>query len=276
MTLGIGIDFEHITHTPAYKSLETSPRIQIPLERITTRLLNLFDRHGVRATFFVVSEVAEQHPGLIGTIAESGHEIASHSVTHPSLPAVQSSAKRAEIRDSKQVLERITGAPITGFRAPTFQIDDEVYDLLAAEGYAYSSSLMPSIPIPGYYTNEYAFADPTQIITSKKTMVEIPLAISPWLRVPVSGAWTRLLGRTYTLASIQHLLDKERPVLTYAHPWEFTPLQNTSLPFRNRVRTGEWLFDLYDQLLGLETDYLTISELTQRYEPDHEYTVSEI
>lgn len=276
MPLGIGIDFEHITHTPAYRSLETAPQIEIPIETITNRLLDLFKRHGVQATFFVVSEFAERYPDLIRTIADEGHEIASHTASHPSLTSVASAEKRAELQDSKRTLEEITGRSVVGFRAPTFQLDDEVYSLLAEEGYTYSSSVMPSVPIPGFYSNDFAFADPTRITTPTKELVELPLAVSPGLRVPVSGAWTRLLGRTYTLTSLRRLLAKECPVLTYAHPWEFTPLQDTPLPLRNRLRTGEWLFDAYDRLLSLDANFGTVSELVSEYEPKAEYVVSDL
>lgn len=276
MPLGIGIDFEHITHTPAYRSLETAPQIEIPIETITNRLLDLFKRHGVQATFFVVSEFAERYPDLIRTIADEGHEIASHTASHPSLTSVASAEKRAELQDSKRTLEEITGRSVVGFRAPTFQLDDEVYSLLAEEGYTYSSSVMLSVPIPGFYSNDFAFADPTRITTPTKELVELPLAVSPGLRVPVSGAWTRLLGRTYTLACLRWLLTDERPVLTYAHPWEFTPLQDTPLPLRNRLRTGEWLFDAYDRLLSLDANFGTVSELVSEYEPKAEYVVSDL
>lgn len=264
MPIGIGIDFEDITQTPAYRSLDSTPEISIPFESIVQRLLEMFETHEVTATFFVVSDLAEEWPDLIRWIAEAGHEIASHSATHPSLPTLSPAAKRREIRNSKATLEAITDATVDGFRAPTGQLDDEVYRLVADAGYSYSSSVIPALPVPGFYSSEYRFRDPTTIETAEGTVPELPLSVCPVIRVPVAGAWIRLLGRTYAIKSLRQLLKRGSPVLTYSHPWEFVPLQETPLPRRNRIRTGDWLYETYDRLLQLDAEYCPVSELVDR------------
>lgn len=264
MPIGIGIDFEDITQTPAYRSLDSTPEISIPFESIVQRLLGLFETHEVTATFFVVSDLAEELPDLIRRITEAGHEIASHSATHPSLPTLPTAVKRREIRDSKATLEAITDTTVEGFRAPTGQLDDEVYRLIVDADYSYSSSVIPALPIPGFYSAEYRFREPTTIETVEGTVPELPLSVSPVIRIPVSGAWIRLLGRTFASKSFRQLLKRESPVLTYSHPWEFVPLQETPLPRRNRIRTGDWLYDTYDRLLQLDAEYCPVSELVDR------------
>lgn len=275
MALGLGIDFEHIYHTPAYRSLETSPEIPIDLEGVTTRLLQLLDEHDARATFFVVSDLAEESPSIVERIASAGHEIASHTVSHPSLPSLQTRELLAEVRESKATLERISGATVSGFRAPTFQIDDRVYGALAEAGYSYSSSVMPSVPIPGFYSDRYGFEEPVDVVTGGGQVAEYPVAVSPTVSLPVSGAWTRLLGRRFTVRSVKRLLARNEPVLTYVHPWEFTGLQNTRLPFRNRVRTGDWMFETYEQLLGLDAKVVTLGELAAAKSPEIEHRIEQ-
>lgn len=272
MTLVLGIDFEHIHHTPAYRSLDDPPEIPIDFETITRRLLDLLDRNNSRATFFVVAEFAEQYPQLIREIANSGHEIASHTVTHPSLPSQETEDKRIEIRESKEILEDLIEQEITGFRAPTFQLDDETYTLLTESGYQYSSSVVSSLPIPGFYSNTYNFEEATTVQTQDGALVEQPVAVNPWIQLPASGAWTRLFGRTYFLKTVQTLLKRDAPVLTYVHPWEFTSLWGTPLPFRNRFRTGEWLFETYEQLLA-DHRSVTVSEFLAEVRPTAEYSV---
>ena len=274
MSLLLGIDFEHIYHTPAYRALDSSPEILIDLETITERLLDLLDRHNSQATFFVVADLAEEYPELIRRITAAGHEIASHTLSHPSLPSEDRSRKQREIRRSKEILERISGSTVTGFRAPTFQVDDEVYSLLAESGYQYSTSVAPCLPIPGFYSNTYDFTEPTIITTPSDSIDEIPIAVNPLMRLPVSGAWTRLFGRTYTLKSIEVLLERDRPVLTYVHPWEFTALWETPLPFRNRFRTGEWLFETYERLLKT-AESITVSEFVASTQPTVEYELGQ-
>ena len=48
----------------------------------TSILLDLFSKHNVKATFFVVGYIAEKFPNLVNEIQEKGHEIASHSYSH--------------------------------------------------------------------------------------------------------------------------------------------------------------------------------------------------
>lgn len=275
MALALGIDFEHIYHTPAYRSLESVPEISIDLEAITARLLRLLDENDVRATFFVVSDLAEESPALLERIASEGHEIASHTVSHPSLPSLREREIHQEVRESKATLERISGATVAGFRAPTFQVDDRVYAALADTGYTYSSSVMPSVPIPGFYSDMYGFEGPVDVITDGGRVAEYPVAVSPYVSLPISGAWTRLLGRHFTLKSVNRLLARGKSVLTYVHPWEFTNLQDTPLPFRNRVRTGDWMFETYEQLLELDAEFVTVGGLSSTSAPANKYRIEQ-
>jgi len=275
MPLGLGVDFEHIYHTPAYRSLDGEPPLSLDITRVTTRILQLFDQYDLRATFFVVAELAEEHPELIRTISTAGHEIASHTVSHPSLPSLSTTEIRDEVRESKMLLERIADTPVEGFRAPTCQLDDRVYSALVDAGYTYSSSVMPSIPIPGFYSDEFGFEIPTKIVTEGGQIVEQPLSTSPLIPFPVSGAWTRLLGRRYLLTSVRRLLQDDAPVVTYVHPWEFTNMQDTPLPFRNRFRTGEWVFETYGSLLSLEGKRMPIGELVEEGIAEAKYVVRE-
>ena len=274
MTIALGIDFEDIIHTPAYQSLSNTSEIDIDLERITDNMLRLFNEYDVSATFFVVSEIAEQSPGIVKRIANEGHEIASHTITHASLTNAPPEQCIEEIHESKSKLESITGSQISGFRAPTCQMNDRAYRQLSEAGYSYSSSVMPCLPIPGFYSNEYEFKSPTEIVTNTGTLSETPLSVNPSIRLPVSGAWIRLLGRRYLLRSVRSLIGQNTPVVTYSHPWEFTELQDTELPFRCRVRTGDWMHDTYDKLLQTDAEFCTMSELLETQSPANSYTAA--
>ena len=62
----------------------------------TTRMLDQFARHGVRATFFTLGWVAEKHPELVASIAKAGHEVASHGWAWPSPSRVASGSSTDE------------------------------------------------------------------------------------------------------------------------------------------------------------------------------------
>jgi len=275
MAIAIGIDFEHIRHTPAYRSLNNPPSIPIDIPGVTNDILELLSEYDVTATFFVVSELAIEHPQVVRQIVAEGHEVASHTVTHQSLTNGTQDALQSEIAESKSQLESITRQAVSGFRAPTCQINDRVYKELIEVGYEYSSSVMPSIPIPGFYSNEYDFAEPVVVSSENAQMMELPLSVNPFLRVPVSGAWVRLLGKAYTNKSVQQLLNRNLNVITYSHPWEFVSLQKTPLPFRNRVRTGECFSDTFEQLLQFDVEYCQVSDLATQSDFIHSYFINE-
>jgi peptidoglycan/xylan/chitin deacetylase (PgdA/CDA1 family) len=263
MPVALGIDFEHIEHTPAYRSLDGAVDVSLDLWSITNGLLDLFDEYGATATFFFVSELAEENPEMVRLIESRGHEIASHTVSHRSLVDLDSADRRHEIATSKDQLESITETPVTGFRAPTCRIDDGCYRLLSQEGYEYSSTVMPSIPIPGFYSAEQTFSSPRPIDTATGPIMELPLTVSPLVRLPISGAWIRLLGRRYLLYSVRERLRRGHPILTYSHPWEFTSISDTRLPRRTRIRTGSWLFETYERLLSIDAEFVPVSQLME-------------
>ena len=274
MPIALGIDFEDIRHTPAYQSLINDSDIHVNLEKISNNIFCLLDKYDIPATFFVVSEITEQYPNIVKRITDEGHEIASHTVSHASLTSIPPEQCTEEIHKSKTDLESITGSQISGFRAPTCQLNDRVYRQLSNAGYSYSSSVMPSLPFPGFYSNEYGFKSPVEIVTNTGTLREIPLSVNPSIRFPFSGAWIRLLGRRFLLRSVRSLIAQNTPVVTYSHPWEFTELQDTKLPFRCRVRTGDWLYQTYEQLFQIDAEFCTMSELSGTQSPANTYTAA--
>jgi peptidoglycan/xylan/chitin deacetylase (PgdA/CDA1 family) len=79
---------------------------------VTTPLLLQVLRDGdVRATFFLIGRDAEQYPDLTRAIAQGGHEIADHTLTHPDLDRLSDAAVAGELRDGAASLERLAPDP---------------------------------------------------------------------------------------------------------------------------------------------------------------------
>lgn len=109
------------------------------------RLAGLFGRCGVRATFFLVGRDAPEHAAAIAALSDAGHEVASHSQSHPvALARLEGEALRHELVASRQALEAACGRPVTGFRAPSFDVSPAVIAALAAAGYRYDASGYPT------------------------------------------------------------------------------------------------------------------------------------
>lgn len=99
----------------------------------TSEILALFERYGVKATFFVKGVLAEWHPEAIREIVRSGSSVANHSHTHPqaffwcALPG----RVAQEIDRCNAILESLTGTPQRWFRAPVGIKNPALHPLLA-------------------------------------------------------------------------------------------------------------------------------------------------
>jgi peptidoglycan/xylan/chitin deacetylase (PgdA/CDA1 family) len=120
------------------------------LRRALPRLGELFARHGVTATLFVVGkDVEEDAPGarVLADLAQAGHEIANHTYSHPyDLVRQGRDGMAAEIDRAGAAITQLTGRPPVGFRAPGYEISADLVALLCERGYRYDSSTFPAIP----------------------------------------------------------------------------------------------------------------------------------
>jgi len=205
------------------------------------RLLELLARHGSCATFFVLGWVAERQPQLVRGIAAAGHEVASHGWDHRRVTEQTPEEFRGSVRRTKHLLEDLMGAPVVGFRAPSFSIvpgREWALDVLLEEGYRYDSSLFP-VWRPGYgYPN--GRRDPHRVERPSGTIIEIPPMTLRWsgLTLPAGGgAYLRLLPFGLCRAALRDADRRGVPGTVYVHPWEVDPEQpRLEVPWYARLR----------------------------------------
>lgn len=90
-----------------------------PDPEVTPAVLDLLDRHGVKATFFCIGEKAQRHPDLCKEIAERGHAVENHSMKHShGFALLLLGGYFSELAAAQQLLTAITGARPRFFRAP--------------------------------------------------------------------------------------------------------------------------------------------------------------
>lgn len=225
-------------------------------------LLDLAADHDAMATWFVVSSVAEDHPDIVGSVAAAGHEVGSHTHTHRLLSDVEPAERPTELSESRRILERITGAAVTGFRAPAFDLPDGYFDLLDGAGYGYDSSVVASRRIPGWYGGEYTLqsAAPATSVDpdAPAGLTELPVSVMPWLRLPLTGAWLRFFGPRYTSLGMELLARRGIPPVLYVHPWEVVDLPAVEgVPTRVYWRTGSWMCRALDSILARPFEFDT-------------------
>ena len=222
------VDVEDYFHASAFDrvvSRASWPERESRVVANTHRLLELFDTHHVKGTFFILGWVAERCPALVQEIARLGHEIASHGFHHQLIYTLTRDQFREDIHRAKQVIEQAGGCAVRGYRAPSFSIVREslwALDVLIEEGHAYDASVFP------IHHDRYGIPDaprrPHTIDRAAGSIVEVPGSTVrlAGINVPISGGgYFRLLPYAWTRRGISRVntVDREA-VVFYIHPWE--------------------------------------------------------
>jgi len=197
----------------------------------TERILDLLAGQNVVATFFCTANFAEHAPHLISRMVADGHEVASHGYYHNRF-------EPEHLKQSRDILEQMTGCPVTGFRMPN--MGQVSVDELVNAGYSYNSSLHPTY-LPGKYNN---FTKPRRIF-QEGALYQIPASVSPFVRLPLF--WLALHNYPLSLYKMlaQASLKKDGYLNLYFHPWEFIDLNNAGLdlPLYVKRNSGDAMVD---------------------------------
>ena len=197
------------------------------LEDNVDRLVDVCEKYRVKSTCFVLGTVARDKPEIVRKLHNAGHEIASHGFSHKLVYSMTEKQFLNELKQSKDILEDITGESVKGFRAPSWSVREDIldwyYSALEQAGFVYSSSVYPAYTylygIPGFSQNAHY----PEINGARVNVLEIP--------VPVFGAFKKYVGysggfylRFFPAWFIKYLLNranaKGQSTFIYLHPRE--------------------------------------------------------
>ncbi|MEX0843195.1 MAG: XrtA system polysaccharide deacetylase [Gemmatimonadota bacterium] len=228
----ITVDVEEYFHVSAFERYLPRSRwaqMSSRLECGMTRLLELLDAYGTKATFFVLGCVALEHPELVRRLSRAGHEVASHGWDHRRVHDLTPQEFRRQVRDTRTILQDLSSEPVDGYRAPSFSITrgmEWALEILVEEGYVYDSSLYP-VRRPGY-----GYVGGSRTITTLEldagNLVEVPPATLEFLgaNMPLGGGGSfRHLPLGLTRAALSSYDDEDGGGTLYLHPWELDPDQ---------------------------------------------------
>lgn len=219
--VSVSVDLDAIACYHRIHALGDEPSAQARcsiLRRALPRLGELFARHGVAATLFTVGQDLKddvEGRAILAELAKAGHEIASHSYSHPyNLVRLGRQGIADELDRAHAVIAETCGRLPVGFRAPGYEITALLLDLLCERGYRYDASAFPAIP---YYLAKAAVMGVLRV-TGRKSgsilgsprvlaapcspyrpaagapyqrgdlpIIELPVTVTPFLRLHVIG-----------------------------------------------------------------------------------------
>lgn len=195
------------------------------IEDTTHRLLELFEKYNVRATFFILGWIAEKFPALTSEIASLGHEIACHSFSHMRVDQLGEKAFREDTQRAMDVIANASGIMPIGYRAPSWSINSSIpwaFEILADLEFKYDSSIFP--------IKHDIYGEPSaprriyrKKLESGRTIFEIPASTIKLFgkNIPVcGGGYLRHSPYWYTAKMVRKLNEENQPAVVYMHPWE--------------------------------------------------------
>ncbi|KEO91568.1 polysaccharide deacetylase [Erythrobacter longus] len=242
---GLSVDVEDWFQVGAFESVIERADwdgLKSRVEGNVDRILDLFGEAGVSATFFTLGWVAQRCPQVIRRIAEAGHEVASHGYDHARVFTLDAAKFANDIRITREILEDASGQAVIGYRAPSFSIDPRslwAFEVLAEQGYAYSSSVAPVVH------DHYGWREAPRFTfrpVAGSDLIEIPVttALLGSRRLAAGGGgFFRVLPYAFSRWAISQVnSEDERPAVFYFHPWEVDPAQPRldNAPLRSKLR----------------------------------------
>jgi polysaccharide deacetylase family protein (PEP-CTERM system associated) len=188
------------------------------------RMLELLEETGVRATWFVLGEVAETFPELVRSLVRAGHEVGVHGFHHHRLHELGEDRFRESIVRAKGVVEDAAGVRVKGYRAVAMSLTRETwwaYDAVVEAGFAYSSSLFPTRASRHGVPDAPVEAHVVRVEGGQ--LLEIPLTVVSLagVRLPaVGGGYLRHLPLWFSRWALRKLGREGRPAVVYLHPYE--------------------------------------------------------
>jgi peptidoglycan/xylan/chitin deacetylase (PgdA/CDA1 family) len=203
------------------------------LSEPTKRVLDILDEFNMKATFFVVADVAEHYPGLIESIASKGHEIACHGADHrcsinpnTKKPLITIEEFEKSTIEAKKILEKASGQKVIGYRAPNAAVTGQMLDSLRKMGFKYDSS----VSVNSLYNKTDSSLNSVSTVPyypAKGSLEPAPtgdLIEFPWsyynvgIKIPTSGGpMLRFLGANLILKGIRQSLNRGHTIF-YFHP----------------------------------------------------------
>ena len=213
------IDIEELED--ANFNIQPKQKLSINYTNLLKQWDSLCKKYQQYSTAFTLGTFAKKYPTLIKKLAQNGHEIACHGLTHELVYTLSFDKWYHQTQEAKKILEDIIGTQVVGYRAPSWSMPfkKEYYEALVDLGFSYSSSYFPFRTY--MYGNKIDKKFPFTIVTTNGNITEIPIVKD---FIPFSGGfYLRILPSFLIHHLFENLIKKGFKPIIYIHPYELIP-----------------------------------------------------
>ncbi len=242
----ISIDVEPDLHTDNYTSVEA-----------LSKLLPLFQKYGVKATFFVTCDCLEKNPGIFLELKKQGHEIALHGLQHKRFDILSLQEKQTNISKSLSCFKKHLKIRPVGFRGPQHAIDSQTIHILKKNKFKYDSSLTPwnFYHIIFFWKMRMKFLHNLAPLKVHKRngLLEVPI-IS--LVFPFSSVTLRILPKPLLKLHF-HLISLFKNPIFLMHSWDLIEVSGSKLykvcPLPSFIERLEYMLNFFHKKRNFST-----------------------
>ena len=247
------------------------------------KILKILEKHDVKTTFFVLSEIFDWYPWLIYKIRDMGHEIGFHTHTHRKL--LRKKELLGELKKGKKFIDEFN---TQGFRAPEVFIRKEYFPILRDWGFIYDSSIYSRFKIFEPIDGILEVPISTYPLLKTDTPIHYPrnLSIPLLLReIPFgSGYFIGLLGSNVQWF-INQLNKKNVPTNIITHTWQIGNIPTTNRDMKgmqgnilNRIKMIPYNINRRDAINFLlqNNEFIPMIKLINIYHYDNENSDSKM
>ena len=194
------------------------------------RLVKLFDRYGIKSTFFTPGHTIESFPEQIEMVVAAGHEIGAHGYSHENPRDMDPDQEEAVMVKSIELIEQFTGSKPTGYIAPWGEMTQITADLLLKHGFEYDRTHVLHDFQPFYVRTGDSW-----------TKIDYTKRAHEWMKPIVRGKEINLVSLAFNW-----YLDDLPPMMfvkKFANSFGFTNPRDIEDLWRDQF---DWVYEEYD------------------------------
>lgn len=187
--------------------------------------LDIMDKKNIKGSFFVVGEIADMLAEKIKAMDANGHDIACHNWVHLRPVTMTMVEYKEQLQRAKDKLESILGHTVTGYRAPSFGVDDEHFNVIM-ENFKYDSSKIKpqkSAKYGNLHLNGFKEVFPCIHRKGDFTEFEVSTQKIGSMNMLLGGGYIRMLPWPFMKHLTAKYLQSGQLYVMYIHPIDLSP-----------------------------------------------------